>query len=120
MNRRDFLNWTAHGLGGALLAALIAFLPSFTIVILLGSHFERLRGDARAQAFLAGAGPAAIGAILGAAIGLAAALAESWQFLVLGAAAIALLIAKRGIVSTLLVAGTAGAIVGLAGGPLPL
>ena len=114
------VGYAAHGLGGALLAALIAFLPSFTIVILLGSHFERVRGDARAQAFLAGAGPAAIGAILGAAIALAAALAETWQFLVLGAAAIALLIAKRGIVSTLLVAGTVGAIVGLAGGPLPL
>ncbi len=113
------VGYAAHGVGGALLAAVIAFLPSFAFVMLLGSQFERLRGSVAAQAFLDGAGPAAIGAILGAAIPLAAALTETWQFLVLAASASALLIAKRTIVSTLLAAGTAGAVVGLAGGPLP-
>jgi hypothetical protein len=38
---------------------------------------------------------------------------------VLAAAAVALLFAGRGVVGTLLAAGTIGAIVGLAGGPLP-
>ena len=113
------VGYAADGVGGALLAATIAFLPSFAFVMLLGGQFERLRTNGRAQAFLNGAGPAAIGAILGAAIALAAALSETWQFVVLGAAAFALLIAKRGVVSTLLAAGTTGAIVGLAGGPLP-
>ena len=113
------VGYAADGVGGALLAATIAFLPSFAFVMLLGGQFERLRTNDRAQAFLNGAGPAAIGAILGAAIALAAALSETWQFVVLGAAAFALLIAKRGVVSTLLAAGTTGAIVGLAGGPLP-
>ena len=50
-------------------------------------HFDRLRGNRRARAFLDGAGPAAIGAILGSAIPLARALTQPWQYAVLGAAA---------------------------------
>jgi chromate transporter len=61
----------------------------------------------------------AIGAILGAAIPLTGALAETWQFVALAAAAVALILARRGVVSTLIAAGVAGAIVALAGGPLP-
>ena len=84
-----------------------------------GRHFERLRSDLRAQRFLDGAGPAAIGAILGSAIPLARALEEWWQFVLLAVAAAALLVARRGIVPTLVLAGVVGAIVALAGGPLP-
>jgi chromate transporter len=78
-----------------------------------------MRARPGARAFLDGAGPAAIGAILGAAIPLAAALRETWQFGVLAAAAIALVIARRGIVVTLLSAGIVGAAIALAGGPVP-
>jgi chromate transporter len=78
-----------------------------------------MRGDRRARAFLSGAGPAAIGAILGAAVPLAAALREGWQVGVLGVAAVALVLARRGIVPTLLCAGIVGIVVALAGGPLP-
>ncbi len=113
------VGYAAHGVGGGVLAAAIAFAPSFLIVLALGGHFERLRGNASAQAFLDGAGPVAIGAILGSAIPLAATLREAWQFVILGAAAIALLIAGRGIVVTLVTAGAAGAIIALAGGALP-
>jgi chromate transporter len=113
------VGYAAHGLAGGVLAAAIAFSPSFAFVLLGGSHFERLRTDPRAKSFLDGAGPAAIGAILGAAIPLASALHEAWQFAVLGAAAVALLIARRGIVSTLLVASAVGAVAALAGAPLP-
>jgi chromate transporter len=113
------VGYAADGVGGGVLAAVIAFAPSFLFVILGGAYFERLRTDPRAQGFLDGAGPAAIGAILGAAIPLASALHETWQFAVLAAAVVALLVARRGIVSTLLAAGTVGAIVGLSGGPLP-
>ena len=95
------VGYAAHGVGGGALAALVAFLPSFAFVLIGGGHFEQIRTSPRAQAFLAGAGPAAIGAILGAAIPLAAALRETWQFVVLGVAAVALLLARRGIVSTL-------------------
>ncbi len=113
------VGYAAHGVGGGALAALVAFLPSFAFVLIGGRHFERIRSSPRARAFLGGAGPAAIGAILGASIPLAAALRETWQFVVLGIAAVVLLVARRGIVPTLVGAGIVGAIVALAGAPVP-
>ena len=113
------MGYAAHGIGGGLLAAAVAFAPSFSFILLGGGRFRRLRASHRARAFLDGAGPAAIGAILGAAITLTLALRETWQFGVLAAAAIALLVLRRGVVATLLVAGAIGVVVALAGGPLP-
>jgi chromate transporter len=113
------VGYAAAGLIGGLLAAAVAFAPSFAFVLLGARHFDRLRADKRASAFLGGAGPAAIGAILGSSIPLAVALTETWQYLVLGAAAVLLLVARRGVVATLLAAGAAGLLVALAGGPLP-
>jgi chromate transporter len=113
------VGYAAYGIGGGLLAALIAFLPSFSFILLGGGRFERLRGNRHARGFLAGAGPAAIGAILGSAVPLAGALTEPWQFLTLAAAAIALLLVRRGVVPVLLGAGALGAALALAGAPLP-
>ena len=113
------VGYAAHGIGGGLLAAAVAFTPSFSFILLGGGRFRRLRGSHRARAFLDGAGPAAIGAILGAAITLTLVLRETWQFGVLIAAAIALLVLRQGVVATLLVAGAIGVVVALAGGPLP-
>jgi chromate transporter len=113
------VGYAAHGVGGALLAAAIAFAPSFTFVLLAGGRFEALRHNAAVNAFLDGAGPAAIGAILGAAVILALALREPWQLAVLAAAAVALLALRRGIVVTMLAAGAAGVVAALAGAPLP-
>jgi chromate transporter len=113
------VGYAARGAAGGILAAAIAFAPSFAFVLLGGRRFERIRRDARAQAFLDGAGPAAIGAILGAAIPLAAALHETWQWLILAAAAVALLLLRRGVVQTLLAAGAIGTIIAAAGGPVP-
>jgi chromate transporter len=113
------VGYAAHGLLGGVLAALVAFTPSFSFILLGGRRFERLRGNAAARAFLDGAGPAAIGAILGAAITLAAALHEDWQFGLLAAAAVALLLLRRGVVTTLLCAGAVGVVAVLAGAPLP-
>jgi len=113
------VGYGAYGIPGGLLAALVAFLPSFSFILLGGGRFERLRGNPPARGFLAGAGPAAIGAILGSAVPLTGALTCTWQYLVLAAAAIALLLARRGVVSVLLAAGAIGAIVALSGGPLP-
>jgi chromate transporter len=113
------VGYAAHGLGGGALAAAIAFAPSFGFILLGARHFDRLRADERAQSFLRGAGPAAIGAILGAAIPLAGALSETWQWVVLGVAAVALLVLRRGVVATLLGAGLVGAVIGIAGGALP-
>ncbi len=113
------VGYAAHGLAGGLLAAAVAFSPSFAFVLAGGHRFGRLREDRRARAFLAGAGPAALGAIIGAAIPLAGALQETWQLLVLAGAAMALLVARRGIVLTLLASGLVGVAVALAGGPVP-
>jgi chromate transporter len=113
------VGYAAHGVAGGLLAALVAFTPSFAFVLLGGGHFERLRGDARAQSFLDGAGPAALGAIIGAAIPLAGALHQTWQLFVLGGAAVVLLVLRRGIVTTLVAAGVIGVIAAVAGAPLP-
>lgn len=113
------VGYAAHGIAGALLAAVVAFLPSFTMVLLAGGRFERLRTDPRARAFLDGAGPAAIGAILGATVPLTTALGEWWQLLVLATAAVALLLLRLGVVPTLLGAAIVGVVIGLAGGPLP-
>jgi chromate transporter len=113
------VGYAAAGVGGGLLAALVAFSPSFALVLLGAGRFDRLRADTRAQAFLDGAGPAAIGAIVGAAVPLVRALAEPWQYGVLGAAGLLLLALGRGVVSTLLLAGCAGVAVALAGGAVP-
>jgi chromate transporter len=113
------VGYAAAGVGGAFLAALVAFAPSFVFVLGGGRRFDLIRRDERARAFLDGAGPAAIGAILGSAIPLARALEENWQFGVLAGAAILLLVLRRGVVLTLLLAGATGTIVALAGGPLP-
>jgi chromate transporter len=113
------IGYGADGVAGGLLAALVAFTPSFAFVLAGGSRFDAIRADLRARAFLDGAGPAAIGAILGSAVPLARALDETWQLAVLGGAAVLLLALRRGVVLTLLLAGAVGAVVALAGGPLP-
>jgi chromate transporter len=113
------VGYAAGGMGGGLLAALVAFSPSFAFVLGGARYFSVLRTSRAAQAFLDGAGPAAIGAILGSAILLAGALREPWQFAVLAAAAVVLLGLRRGVVFTLLAAAVAGVLVALAGGPLP-
>jgi chromate transporter len=112
------VGYAAHGLGGGLLAAAIAFAPSFSFILLAGRQFERLRRNASQRAFLDGAGPAAIGAILGAALTLGLALHEAWQLAVLGVAAIALLALRLGVVQALLGAAVIGTIAALAGAPL--
>jgi chromate transporter len=97
----------------------VAFTPSFAFVLGGGRYFGRLRENEYAQAFLDGAGPAAIGAIFGAAVLLARALSLGWQFAVLAGAAVLLLAARRSLVLTLLGAAAVGVGVALAGGPLP-
>jgi len=113
------VGYAAHGLAGGLLAAVVAFSPSFSFILLGGQRFEQLRQNTGARAFLDCAGPAAIGAIVGAAIVLASVLSESWQFAILAAAALALLVLRRGVVTTLLGAALIGVVAALAGAPLP-
>jgi chromate transporter len=113
------VGYAAGGLGTALLAALIAFTPSFVFVLVGRGHFDRLRGNLTARAFLEGAGPGAIGAIAGSAYLLAGELSEPWQYALLGAAAAALLIARRGIVPVLVAAALLGELALVAGAHIP-
>jgi len=103
------VGYAAGGLGGALLASLVAFAPSFALVMALAPRFHGLRSNRTARAFLDGAGPAAIGAILGAAVLLLEGVRETWQWPLLAAAAAALLLARRTPLEVLL----GGLVVGL-------
>jgi chromate transporter len=113
------VGYAAHGVAGGVLAAAVAFAPSFAFVLAGGRRFEALRSNPGPRAFLDGAGPAAVGAIFGAAITLAGALTQAWQFAVLAAAAVVLLVLRRGVVETLVAAAAIGLVVALAGGPVP-
>jgi len=112
------VGYAAAGIGGGLLASLVAFTPSFCFVLGAGRHFDRLRRSATVQAFLTGAGPAAIGAIAGAAIPLVAALAHLWQAGLLLLAAGWLIGLRRGVVPAIVGAAIVGILVYLAGGPV--
>jgi len=113
------VGWAAAGLPGALLAAAIAFAPSFLVVGLAGPRFDRLRRSLHARAFLDGAGPAAVGAILGAGVLLLRAVDEIWQYGVLAAAAL-LLALGRPPLWALAGGAAAGLAAAAAGLPLPL
>ncbi len=113
------VGYAAHGLAGGVMAAAIAFAPSFAFVLLAGRRFDSLRELPGPRAFLDGAGPAAIGAIGGAAITLALGLSYAWQFGMLAAAIVALLALGQGVVRTLVGAGVVGVVLALLGAPVP-
>jgi chromate transporter len=112
------VGYAAAGLGGGLLAALVAFVPSFVFVLAGAPHFAQIRANRIIESFLTGAGPAVIGAIAGSAIPLGLALGHQWQVPVLAGALVWLLAARRGVVSGLLLAGAVGIVVALAGVPV--
>ena len=110
------VGYAAAGIAGGLLASAVAFTPSFLLVLFGGPRLQQIRGNARARAFLDGAGPAAIGAILGSAITLTRALSHPWQYAVLAGALVLLLPLRRGVVPTLLAGAAVGVIIALATG----
>ena len=112
------VGYAAAGIGGGLLASAVAFAPSFAFVLGGARYFGRLRGNARVQAFLTGAGPAAVGAIAGAAVPLGLSLTQPWQAAVLALAAIWLIALRRGVVTAIVASAVLGVIVYLAGGPV--
>ncbi|MER5866622.1 chromate efflux transporter [Kitasatospora sp. NPDC002040] len=105
------VGYAAAGLTGGLLAAVVAFAPSFVFVLCGASRFDRLRADHRVQHFMTGAGPAVTGAIAGSAVPLALGLQLLWQYVLLGLALLWLLAARRSVVACLLLAGLAGALI---------
>jgi chromate transporter len=112
------VGYAAAGLGGGLLAAVIAFAPSFAFVLLGGRHFDRVRTSPAVQAFLTGAGPAAIGAIAGSAIPLGLELSQLWQVGVLAAALVWMLALRRNVVVGLIAAALIGVAASLVGVPV--
>jgi len=73
------VGFAAGGVMGALLTACVAFVPSFVMIGFGARHFERFRKNASVRSFLDGAGPSAIGAILGVSVPLLMSLPETWQ-----------------------------------------
>ncbi len=112
------VGYAAGGLGGGLLAGLIAFAPSFAFVLVGGRHFDKIRANSAVESFLTGAGPAVIGAIAGSAIPLGLSFGHLWQIPVLAGALAWLFVARRDVVSALLIAGVVGVVVALAGVPV--
>ena len=96
------VGYAASGVLGALLAATVAFGPSFVFVMAGAGRLQRLRDNVAAQSFLTGAGACAIGAIGGSAVRLGLELTHWWQLVILALAAVWLLALRRGVVSALL------------------
>ena len=112
------VGYAAGGMGAGLLATLCAFAPSFAFILIGGRHFDRLRSDARVQAFLTGAGAASIGAIAGSAVPLTLALVHLWQLGVLALALVWLVALRRNVVGGLLGGAALGLVAALAGAPV--
>ena len=112
------VGYAACGLWGGVLAAIVAFTPSFVFVIGGARHFNRVRTDPRIQAFFVGAGSAVIGAIAGSAVPLGLELTHLWQLGVLFLAGIWLLALRRGVVLALVGAAIIGVVAVLAGAPV--
>jgi chromate transporter len=112
------VGYAAAGVGGGLLAAVVAFTPSFLFVLLGGPRFDQIRGNVTVQSFLTGAAPAVIGAIAGSAIPLGLSFQHLWQIPVLAGAAIWLFVMSKGVVSSLLIAGSIGIVLALVGVPV--
>jgi len=87
----------------------VAFGPSFLFVCGGARHFEKLRTNPTAQAFLAGAAPSVIGAIAGSAVPLGLLLSHLWQLPLLVAALVWLGWKKGSTVYPLVVAAIIGA-----------
>ena len=113
------VGYAVSGVAGAALAAVVAFAPSFAMVLAGAPFFDQLRTRPGPRAFLDGAGPAAVGAIFGAAVLLAPqAGKEWWQGLVI-AAAVAAGLLRRGSFAILVLGLALGLLASAAGLPLP-
>ncbi len=109
------VGYAEGGIGVGLLAAFVAFAPSFVFVIFGGRRFNRLRGNVRVQSFLTGAGAAVIGAIGGSAVPLGLSFANLWQIPILAGALLWLMVIRRGVVSAMLLTGMIGLVLALIG-----
>lgn len=113
------VGYAASGVPGALVAAIVAFAPSFLFIGAGARHFDRLRTNGTVRSFLDGTGPAAIGAIVGVAVPLMMALSHGWQFVLATLAAVAMFVLRRGVLPTLTVMAVLGVLLTWFDAPLP-
>ena len=109
------VGYAASGIAGGLLAVFVAFAPSFVFVLAGAPRFDQIRTNATMQSFLSGAGPAVVGAIAGSTIPLGLEFHEVWQIPLLVGVIVWLFVIRRGVVSSLVLAGAIGVAVALAG-----
>jgi len=102
------VGFAAAGISGALLAAFVAFAPSFAFVLGGAKHFENVLKNSKVRAFIDGAAPVAIGLILGSAFLLFRGLEHNWQYGLLALALLAAFVLKRGTVAVISLAAVAG------------
>jgi chromate transporter len=112
------VGYAAGGVVGGIVAAAIAFGPSFAFVIFGAPHFAKLRTDDRVQVFLRGAGVAVVAAIAAAAVPLARDVQHLWQLGPAVAAALWLLWRRSNAWVAITVAALMGLVAALAGAPL--
>ena len=108
------VGYAAAGVWGATLAATVAFLPSFLFVLLGAGRFEELRHRPGPRAFLDGAGPAAVGAIFGAALLLAPQAFSTWWQAIVIVVAVVMLVRGRGSFAALAMGLVVGLVAGIA------
>ncbi|HUY06463.1 MAG TPA: chromate efflux transporter [Acidimicrobiales bacterium] len=105
------VGYAAKGLRGGLFAAFMAFTPSFLFILFGGPRFDQIRANVTVESFLTGAGPAVVGAIGGSAMPLGLSFQHLWQIPVLVGAVFWMFVARRGVVSALLIAGAVGVVI---------
>jgi chromate transporter len=108
------VGYAASGWTGGITAAAIAFAPSLLFVGLGARHLRAMREREAPRAFLAGAGPVATGAIAAAAIVLARGCTEPWQWPLLAAGVLAVVVLRRAPTVALLAGGAVGVALALA------
>ena len=102
------VGFAAGGVVGAALAATVAFVPSFVLVGFGAKYFDKIRMNVSVRSFLDGAGPSAIGAILGVAVPLLLSLSQNWQYVFAALSGVIVFVLRRSTFQTLLLMATAG------------
>jgi chromate transporter len=91
-----FAGYLVYGLVGAMVATICVFLPALLLVVVPGPFIRRHEKHPRLQGFVKGATAAAAGAIAGAAIVIAQDVIDRPASVLIGLAALALLLQPKG------------------------
>lgn len=95
LSSATFIGYLVSGWGGAVVATIAVFLPSFFITALLGKYLPKVRNWALGQAFLKGVNAAVVALIVAVAIGLARSAVPDIPAAAIAAASLVLLLRYR-------------------------